>query len=83
MLQFVCASFRRREALPIVSIVVPFWGLPFRILNTKMVKPKKGTAMEIGRSMMTGFRLLLSASYSRGVPPETHAAPGSPACGSM
>ena len=38
------------EVLPIVSIVVPFWGLPFRILNIELVKPKKGTAMEtIGR----------------------------------
>ena len=32
--------------LPIVSIVVPFSGLPFRILNIKWVKPKKGTPME-------------------------------------
>ena len=23
-----------------------FWGLPFRLLNTKMVKPQKGTTME-------------------------------------
>ena len=32
--------------LPIVSIVVPFWGYLFRILNIKLVKPKKGTTME-------------------------------------
>ena len=32
--------------IPIVSIVVPFWGLPFRILNIELVKPKKGTTME-------------------------------------
>ena len=31
------------EALPIVSIVVPFWGLPYRILIIYLVKPKKGT----------------------------------------
>ena len=36
--------------LPIVSIVVPFWGLPFRILYIELVKPKKGTTMEtLGR----------------------------------
>ena len=36
--------------LPIVSIVVPFWGYLFRILNIEWVKPKKGTTMEtIGR----------------------------------
>ena len=29
-----------------VSIVVPFLGLPFRILNIELVKPKKGTTME-------------------------------------
>ena len=29
------------EFIPIVSIVVPFWGLPFRILSTKLVTPKK------------------------------------------
>ena len=23
-----------------------FWGLPFRILNIELVKPKKGTTME-------------------------------------
>ena len=27
--------------LPVVSIVVPFFGLPFRILNIELVKPKK------------------------------------------
>ena len=32
--------------IPIVSIVVPFWGLPYRILHIKLVKPKKGTTME-------------------------------------
>ena len=32
--------------LPIVSIVVPFGGLPYRILIIYLVKPKKGTAME-------------------------------------
>ena len=30
----------------IVSIVVPFGGLPFRILNIDLVKPKKGATME-------------------------------------
>ena len=30
----------------IVSIVVPFWGLPFRILNMELVKSKKGATME-------------------------------------
>ena len=32
--------------VPVVSIVVPFWGLPFRIHNIDLVKPKKGTTME-------------------------------------
>ena len=32
--------------IPIVSIVVPFWGVPYRILNIYLVKPKKGTTME-------------------------------------
>ena len=32
--------------VPVVSIVVPFWGLSFRILNIELVKPKKGTTME-------------------------------------
>ena len=27
--------------IPTVSMVVPFWGLPFRILNMELVKPKK------------------------------------------
>ena len=27
--------------IPIVSIVVPFWGLPYRIPNTNRVKPKR------------------------------------------
>ena len=27
--------------IPIVSIVVPFWGLPYRILIIYLVKPKK------------------------------------------
>ena len=31
---------------PIVSIVVPCLGVPFGILNIKLVKPKKGTTME-------------------------------------
>ena len=31
---------------PIVSIVVPFGGYLFRILNIHFVKPKKGTTME-------------------------------------
>ena len=37
---------RRGWGMPIGSIVVPFWGLPFRILNIELVKPKKGTTME-------------------------------------
>ena len=32
--------------LPIVSIVVPFFGLPFRILNIDLGEPKKGTTIE-------------------------------------
>ena len=32
--------------LPIVSVVVPFLGLPFRILIIELVKPKQGTTME-------------------------------------
>ena len=31
--------------IPIVSIVVPFLGLPFKTLSIKLVKPKKGTTM--------------------------------------
>ena len=43
--------------IPIVSIVVPFLGLPFRILNAKSVKPKKGTTMEtIGNHGKGGTR---------------------------
>ena len=34
------------RVLPIVSIVVPFLGLPFRILYIEMVKPRQGTTME-------------------------------------
>ena len=35
-----------------------FLGLPFRILNTKLVKPKKGTTMEtIGRVEIIGSGL--------------------------
>ena len=33
-------------AVPVVSIVVPFLGLPYRILIIYLVKPKKGTTME-------------------------------------
>ena len=29
------------QTIPFVSIVVPFWGYLFRILNIKSVKPKK------------------------------------------
>ena len=42
--------------LPIVSIVVPFWGYHFRILNIELVKPKKGTTMETIGSTLLGFR---------------------------
>ena len=28
------------------DVVVPSWGLPYRILHIKLVKPKKGTTME-------------------------------------
>ena len=42
--------------LPIVSIVVPFWGLPYRILHKKLVKPKKGTTMETIGKPQTGFK---------------------------
>ena len=34
------------STLPIVSIVVPFRGYLFGILNIKLVKPKNGTTME-------------------------------------
>ena len=38
--------------VPIVSIVVPFWGYLFRIPSIELVKPKKGTTMEtIGNSL--------------------------------
>ena len=40
------ASNRAQTIIPIVSIVVPFWGLPCGILNIELVKPKKGTTME-------------------------------------
>ena len=36
----------KNSELPIVSIAVPFLGLPFGILNIELVKPKKGTTME-------------------------------------
>ena len=40
--------------IPIVSIVVPFLGLPYRILLIYLVKPKQGTTMEtIGRGLNT------------------------------
>ena len=34
--------------IPIVSIVLPLWGLPFtgRTLNIQLVKPNQGTTME-------------------------------------
>ena len=32
--------------LPVVSIVVLFLGLPFRILNIELVQPKKSSTME-------------------------------------
>ena len=35
-----------KSILPIVSIVVPVWGLPYRILIIYLVKPEKGTTME-------------------------------------
>ena len=34
------------EGLPIVSIIVPFSGLPYRILHIPLVKPKEGATME-------------------------------------
>ena len=48
----VLSEFRVQELwiLPIVSIVVPFGGLPFRILNIKLVKPQKGTTKEAAGS---------------------------------
>ena len=36
-----CSRFRA-HGLPMVSIVVPFWGYLIRILNIKLVNPKKG-----------------------------------------
>ena len=45
--------------LPIVSIVVPFWGLPFRILNVELVKPKKGTTMETIGMAVTAYGFVL------------------------
>ena len=45
-----CIAESRDSYIPIVSIVFPFGGLPFRKLNIDLVKPKKGTTMEtIGR----------------------------------
>ena len=42
--------------LPVVSIVVPFWGYLIGNLIIYLVKPKKGTTMEtIGRAY--GFRV--------------------------
>ena len=35
-----------RFAVPIVSIVVPFWGYLLRSLIKELVKSKKGTTME-------------------------------------
>ena len=36
----------QNNRVPVVSIVVPFWGVPYRILIIYLVKPKKGTTME-------------------------------------
>ena len=50
---------------PIVSIVVPFGGLPFRFLNIiKLVRPKKGTTMEtIGTVQLENGTLRRSALW--------------------
>ena len=54
-------------SLPIVSIVVPFWGLPYRILHKKLVKPKKGTTMEtIGKWCQTCCTVLCCLVSSSG-----------------
>ena len=42
--------------LPVVSIVVPFWGYLIKFLIIYLVKPAKGTTMEtIGRFKVSGF----------------------------
>ena len=52
--------------VPIVSIVVPFLGLPLRILNRDSVKPKEGTTMETrGSALGSTGRGLVLASPSR------------------
>ena len=56
------------KAPTLASILVPFWGLPFGILDIELVKPKTGTTMEtigrvatgtifsrISRSVVVGF----------------------------
>ena len=44
--------------LPVVSIVVPFWGYLLGSFILNMVKPKTGTTMETIGSMGLGFRAL-------------------------
>ena len=39
-------SIQTLWSLPVVSIVCSFLGLPFRVPNIELVKPKKGTTME-------------------------------------
>ena len=56
-----------QNALPVVSIVVPFLGLPFRILNIELVKPKKGTTMEtMGKKSKPVLGSLLLLAVLRG-----------------
>ena len=51
-----------------VSILVPFWGLPYRILaiSVRLVKPKKGSKMEtVGTAQADycGLRSLLGLMF--------------------
>ena len=66
--------------LPRVSIVVPFWGLPYRILITYLVKPQKGTTMEtIGitsrtlKSLSGPWKVRVSRSKSKPIRPKSNA----------
>ena len=44
------------KELPIVSIVVPFRGYLFRILNIKLDKPKKGSCNQGSLQALRSFR---------------------------
>ena len=51
--------------VPIVSIVVPFLGLPLRILNRDSVKPKEGTTMETRGSVFGVYWTGLSSGFPK------------------